>query len=404
MRERAGRAIAVPLAVYSAFTLISAVFLAIGGARQVPILESAPGYHVFTGTSGPGYWGVLDNWDGQWFRSIAENGYPVPPPVEGDHLAQSEWAFLPLYPLLMRAVASVTSLPFAVSGGLLSVLFGAAAMVLIYRLVVGRMGRFGAAALVACLCAFPTAGLLQVAYPESLALLLVASALTALRSRRYGLVMLAALGLALTRPIVLPLAAVIVVHGVTRLRSEGRAFALRDRWLVAITAFVTAGLLGLWPLVADLMSGHRNTYLNTLAAWPANTRSDGVLGGWFASILALTPPGIAALCAILFFTLVAVRKGATHWGVELRTWVWVYPLYLIAATRPSPSIIRYLMLSIVPMWPFPELSTTAVLGRFTPYARWLLLAVIVTVELALQFWWTTNVFTFESFDTRVWFP
>lgn len=403
-RGVAGEDVLVPLTIYAGFSLMNAVFLAVGGARQIPVPVSVPGYHVSSGTVGGSYWGSLDNWDGQWFRAIAESGYPVPPVLEGNHLAQSEWAFLPLYPMLMRAVHWLTGLPFHISGWLLSICFGAGATVLIYRLVVGRMGRFGAGAMVACLCAFPTAVLMQVTYPESLALLLVACALTALRARRYELVLLSAFLLALTRPIVLPLALVVAVHGLMRVRNEGRGFAMRDRWYLGGVAVATASFLGLWPLLADLMSGHRNTYLDTLAAWPVNVNSKGVFGGWFGSMTALTTAGVAALFTILFVALLAMRKAGRLWGTELRTWLFVYPLYLFAATRPSPSIIRYLMLAIAPMWPFVETSTAAVFGQRTRSLSVGLLAAVLSMELFVGYLWTTHVYTFPSFDAVSWFP
>ena len=401
--SRAGRVV-IPLAVYGLFTAVSAVFLTIGGARQAAVPTDEPGYtSIFPMNGSPGYWGVLTNWDGQWFRSIAENGYPVPLPMEDGSVAQSEWAFLPLYPFLTRALMAVTTLPFAVCAWLLSLLFGAVAMVLLYRLVLPRVGAFGAVALVACVCAFPTASLFQVAYPESLSLLLVVGGLSALRERRYPLVLLAATGLALTRPIVLPLALVVAVHGFVRLRQEGRGFSIRERWVVAVTATVTAGLLGLWPVVADLATGHRNTYLDTLAAWPVNQRSNGVLGGWFEAVVEFGPVGATALAAVIFVVFVAARRGARLWGVELRVWGLVYPLYLVAATRPSPSIFRYFMLSIAPLWPFVGVSLSR-LGRFSPWARWLLLALVLAVELPLQYVWTTNVYTFSTSAAEVWFP
>jgi hypothetical protein len=400
-----GRHLLPPLTVYVLLSLVSASFLAIGGRSQVQVLDDEPGYHSSTPMpASPGYWGVLTNWDGQWFRSIAETGYPVPLPMEDGVVAQNEWAFLPLYPLLVRAVMAVTSLPFPVAAWFLSISFGAVAIVLLYRLVITRIGAFGAGALVACICAYPTASLFQVGYPESLSLLLVVSALYALGERRYALVMLAALGLALTRPIVLPLAIVVAVHGLARLRSERESFRVRDRWLVATTATVTAALLGLWPAVADIVTGHRNTYLDTLAAWPVNQRSDGVLGGWFASILSGGPIGLTALAGLIWVVFLAVRQAAARWGVEVRTWALVYPLYLLAATRPSPSIFRYFMLSIAPMWPFLKTPSLAILRRLGPKLMWALLVLVLAVELPLQYVWTTSVYTFSTSPAEVWFP
>lgn len=391
-----------PLLIYAFFSLVSATFLAIGGAYQVQVLGDEPGYHSSSPMKGsPGYWGVLTNWDGQWFRSIAENGYPVPLPMEDGAVAQNEWAFLPLYPLMVRALMAVTSLPFHVCAWFLSVSFGALAVVVIYRLVLSRVGKFNAGAVIVGLCSFPTAPVFQVAYTESLALFLVAGAIAALERRRYVVVLLAALCLALTRPIVLPLAVVVAIHGVARLRAEGAEFAVRERWIVALAAVVSAALFGLWPAVAEIVTGHSNAYLETQGAWPTNERSSG---GWFTTIVGGGPVGLTALAGLLWVVLLAVRRGARRWGVELRAWGLVYPLFLLAATRPGPSIFRYFMLSVAPMWPILQDTYAGTVGRRRLKLRWAALLLVLAIQLPLQYQWTTNVFTFSTSAAEVWFP
>jgi hypothetical protein len=353
----------IPLAIWAGFTILSALVLHVAGLHQ-PVRAEADRMPA-------GYWGVLTNWDGGWYRSIAEHGYPVPAPTVNGEIIPNGWAFLPLYPMLTRAVMAVTSLPFALSGWLLSLAFGAAAMLLVYRLVQPRLGRFGAGAVVASLCAYPSATLLQVTYSESLALLLVVAALLCIRERRYLVASFVALGLSLTRPIVLPLALVVLIHGLVRQRRESHAFSTRERCVVYGLALVTAVLVGLWPALADVVTGHRNTYLDSFEAWPANQLGDGVLGGWLPSVLALSPYGLIAILASATFVYLALRTDARLWGIELRAWGLVYPLYLFAVTRPTPSIFRYLMLSVVIVWPFPELLVKSVTGRRARAVRWI---------------------------------
>ena len=371
--------VVIPLAIYACFSAISALFLCVGASRQAAVLGDQPGYHSTAPMpASPGYWGVLSNWDGQWYRSIAEHGYPNQVPLEGGAAAQSELAFLPLYPLSVRVLMALTSLPFNICAWALSLALGAVAVIIIYRLALPRIGAFHAGALIACLCAYPTSAVFQVAYTESMALCLLALALAALCRRRYGWFLVVAIGLALTRPIVLPLAFVVAVHGYIRARSEGPDFRWRARCLVAAVAVATASLSGLWPLVVSVLTGDGKAFLQTQAAWPTNQRAQGA--GWFGAILSGGPVGTVALVGLLLVTLLAVRRAASIWGPELRTWGLVYPLYLLAATRPGPSIFRYLLLAITPLWPFVPASMSRY-SRMAVLARWNLLAFMILALL-----------------------
>lgn len=395
----------VPLAIYLVSRLVDACFLAVGAGRQVALPATTPGYTVIFPTQAtPGYFGVMANWDGQWYRSIAENGYPVPLPMEAGHVAMNEWAFYPAYPMLVRIVMFVTGSGFGLSATIVSLACGAAAMVLLYRLLLSTAGPFVAGATVACLCAFATAPALQVGYTESLALLLVVLALTALRQRHYGWLLVVATALSLTRAIVLPLAAVIAIHWLVRWRRRSTAdpFPVRER-IVAGSAAVTVALLtGLWPAVAGLVTGRADAFVVTQAAWPANQGSQGLLANWFAEAAATPTLGnvLPLLLILATLLLIVARRPAAAWGVELRWWALVYPLYLLAATRPTPSALRYFMLAVVPLWPFPD-PIPAGETRSQRTLRWSLLSFLVALGLVGQYLWVTGVFTIsESPETQ----
>ena len=89
----------MPLAIYASTRVFAAILLYIGAGRQTALTETSVGYKVTTPTpESPGYLGVISNWDGQWYRTIAENGYPKNLPELGGQVIPNEWAFAAGYP------------------------------------------------------------------------------------------------------------------------------------------------------------------------------------------------------------------------------------------------------------------------------------------------------------------
>jgi hypothetical protein len=146
----------------------------------------------------------LARWDAAWYLRIAESGYGG---------SDVRAAFFPLYPLLVRAVAS----PFGASPGALLVAAYAVALaaflgalVLLHRLVSLELGRPLAQPALLLLAVFPAAVFFGAPYPESLFLLLAVGAFYAARTGRWAWAGAAAAGAAATRSagvlLLLPLA------------------------------------------------------------------------------------------------------------------------------------------------------------------------------------------------------
>ena len=83
------------------------VFTAVFGLH----LANAPRGYFGTGIFRP-LFGPLESWDGVWYRLIAVHGYLLVPG------RQSDPAFFPLYPLVLKLVGA-TGIPVAVAGVLL---------------------------------------------------------------------------------------------------------------------------------------------------------------------------------------------------------------------------------------------------------------------------------------------
>ena len=145
--------------------------------------------------------------------------------------------------------------------------------------------------------------------------------------------------------------------------------------------------VALWPLVAWTFTGRPNAFFETQAAWPVNRNG---LGGWIGDMAQMTPMGLVGIVVVLYVAWVSLRPGTRLWGRELQIWSIAYPLYLIVASRPSPSILRYFMITIAPLWPFPGLG--AAYARRYRWVAPLLLSGCITIGLVSQYYWVTRVF------------
>ena len=90
-----------PLVVFAATRAVDALLIVAASPHQVALIGRDPSYHLnYPSPADPGYSLIAANWDGQWYRRIAEVGYPLHLPMGPDgHVAMNTWAFYPLYPL-----------------------------------------------------------------------------------------------------------------------------------------------------------------------------------------------------------------------------------------------------------------------------------------------------------------
>src|SRR5437899_365792 len=110
--------------------------------------------------------------DGLWYLDIAQNGYEK----ENFNLdKQHNWAFFPLYPLIIELFAGVTR-EFSITAALLSNIFFLAALVILHRTALTFDADSGAADRgVFYLAAFPTSYFFSFPFTESLFLLVTVS-------------------------------------------------------------------------------------------------------------------------------------------------------------------------------------------------------------------------------------
>jgi hypothetical protein len=385
------------LALYAATRLWStAVFLLAAAAQPESYWAPAqPGYADFVGLF----------WDASWYRSIAENGYPgeLPRDAAGG-VQQNAWAFYPLFPLLVRGLMAFGG-SWAVLAPAASLVFGAAAALVLDRLVQGRVDaawatgerrlalgsgerrlalspgeRRLALGTVLLVGLHPAAPVLQAGYAEALALLLVALVLWLLVRRSYVAAASVVLALGFTRPVALPMAAVVAVHLAARWREArvGRDVLPRTdvaRILGLGFAAVVAGTA--WPVIAGWVTGVPDAYVRTQAAW-RGTFSSYPLIPWVQMAEYLMGPAgfvVLVLVTVAAFAL-ALSPPAAVAGVEVQAWGVAYLAYLLLVAFPQTSLIRFLVLA------FPLALALVALAR----GRRGLLALAVAGALSQLVW------------------
>lgn len=376
-----------PLAVVAITRLLDALFL-IGLGRDQVALDFNQGFHLLEPTpADPGYFTVVENWDGQWYRGIAEDGYPVPLPLAPDgEVTQNAWAFYPALPFLAR-ILMVTGMPFGVAASTISLLASTLALIVLYRLLAERGGRYVALLTTAAISASPAGSILQTTYTEGVSLLVIVLALDALVRRRYALLALVAIALAFTRPVTLALVPVIVAHGLWRWWKDP-TFTRADALRIGSATIVTGLSFGLWPLVAAVVTGQPDAYLATQQAWILD---DSGWQTWGAQLFGSLGTSAAADVAIVVGLAVAIllQPAARLWPIELRAWALSYGIFLLMTTRPTPSITRYSLLLLVVWWPFPGLGR-----RWHRAGQAAVLAAVLAIGALLQYAWLEENFMF----------
>jgi hypothetical protein len=388
------------LAVYGLTRLWSTAVLLAAAAGQPESYwgPAQPDYGTFAGLF----------WDGSWYRSIAEDGYPATLPVDPDGVVQqSAWAFFPLFPMLVRALMAATGGPWTVVAPTAALLLGAGAALVLDRLVQSQVakrsgvgadvpgGRRIALVTVLLVGLYPAAPVLQVAYSESLALLLIALTLLLLVQRRYLWAVPAVLAVGFTRAVALPLAVVVVVHLVLRWRDHrANRDALSGAAVARIGALaVAAGTAGVaWPVVVGAVTGVPDAYVQIQAAW-RGTFSSAPVVPWFemAEYLMGRAGLLVLVLAVVAVIGLACSREAGAAGPEVQAWGIAYLAYLLLVAFPQSSMIRFLLLA------FPLGVATTMLAR----TAWRL-AAVAGIFAALQVAWV--IWLWQLVEPTAWPP
>jgi hypothetical protein len=375
----------VVLGVFALARLVTTVFLV--------ILAAAQPENPWTGAS-PRYVDFASMWDGRWYNIVALSGYPATLPVTADgHVGENAWAFMPVYPAVVRTVMVVSGVEWAVAAVLVSLLAGFGAALVTYLLFRERLDPSTSLFGVVVFAIAPVSAVFQVAYAESLHLLLLATGLLLLLRRRYLLLVPVVAVMGFTRPSALAFALLLVLHTVVRFARRNRESfppAERAAAVVATSASIGTGLA--WPAIAWAVTGSMTAYTDTELAWRS-----AYIG--YQHLIPFTPwfqglewwvgsrwGWLVVVALVVAFSLILVSRPARALGIDLRLWLASYALYLLAVFFPQSSTFRLL----VPL--FPLAGAIAV-----PRSRLYRVSVVVG-SLALQWGWLLIAWRVDGYD------
>jgi hypothetical protein len=370
------------LGVWALCRAFSVILLTIVSHYQAPVAWTGP--H-------PNYFSMTVLWDGFWYRQIAESGYPPVLPLNAvtGAVQQNAFAFYPGFPMMSRALMTVTGLGFPVVGSTLALLLGFGAAAVMGLLLLDRVGATVALAAVGVYAACPVSPSFQIAYTESLAILLLCGFLWAVSKESWILSSGSALLIGLSKAMALPLAVVALVAVFLRWRRRSQdPITARQGWsmLAALGSCGAAGLL--WPVIVSVSVGSPLAYTETMGAWSVDG-SVQLLRPWLEYVAV---PRNAVEVAVGLAIIIAMTIGpwAHRLGTELRTWTLAYTGYLILVDAPSSSLFRHLL----PLFPL----TVVLVGggwRDRP-PRWIgwRTGFLIVLGLVGQVWWVWALLRF----------
>jgi len=198
------------------------------------------------------FWQSWAAWDGGHFLGIAKNGYVV----------SDQFAFFPLYPLLIKIFSFLFLGNFLASALVLSSLFLLLALYFFFKLAKLDFDLKTSQRAIFYLLISPTAFFLAAAYCESLFIFLAVGALYFARRRRWPMAAIFATLAAATKPLGILLWPVLVFEYLAQLKFRLRQIRKDFIWLTV----PPLGLLS-YMLYLQIVTGNPLTFLTVQASW-----------------------------------------------------------------------------------------------------------------------------------------
>jgi hypothetical protein len=331
--DRVGRDVLVALVASRVIVFLTAIAADLAPNANVDARGGATGPIVDS----------LSTYDGGWYLSIAQSGYHVAANGAGYH----DYAFLPLYPLLVHIAGLAQPELLGIAAVVLSNVLFCLALWLLVEVGTPVVGSDRARLGAAFLAISPFSYVFSMAYGESLGLALLLGAFLAVEHDRRAMVGILFALACLTR---LQVAALIVPLGLLMLQRDGWRPRLSLLWLalgpVAIGGFVlyVAQLTGsIWGF-SEAMSAWGRTGAGTSTSGESSNLLGAISSGPYLAFYGLS---LLAILCLGVFLLVYLRPDRIPLAYAL---IPVLFLGVVLASGQVMSIGRYLTLAFPYAW------------------------------------------------------
>lgn len=335
----------------------------------------------------PAYLEYINGWDAGYYQQIYEAGYPseLPRDASGE-VVRNAFAFLPVFPGIVRGVSSLTGLPWNVAAPTVSMMASVGFFLVAYLLFREKSSPSSALMAIAVLSFATASPVMQFPYAESLGLLLCAALLLLLQRRAFWWAILVVLIAAFTRPLAAPIALTcLIVAALTWWTYRRSGSRLPGRTSVALVGLVVTSLLAVfaWPAVVAVLTGIPNAYFLTESAWRA---ASGLIPGryFLASLVSFFGMAVGLVIAAATLALLAIvmlSQPTLRLGVVMWAWTGSMVGYLTAVMPLNSSYTRLAMAA------FPFALVLAGLSRSRAYRGLLLISLCVSQIVWLAVFW-----------------
>jgi heme/copper-type cytochrome/quinol oxidase subunit 3 len=309
-------------------------------------------------------------WDSVDYISIAQNGYFVP----ADRTQMANYAFFPLYPLLIRLLDTATSDP-ALSGFIISNACLFVACFYLYRLVRLESDEPTALRSIKYLFLFPAAFVLSGILTESLFLALSLACLYYAKKGNWPLAGVAGFFTALTRPY-----GVIIILPVLYEYFRSKGFRLEKAGADALYMLLIPAGISVYGMYCYYLMGDPLAFLHVQAAYGGRIVNP-VMELWYRLS---TPSGLDVLFGGCFTLIAIVTMLLSYKKVGFSLWIYGLLLILIPLSTPSSawSMARYIVAA------FPLYIAFAKLGENRSVDDAATLAMALLQGLLMAIWAT----------------
>lgn len=339
------------------------------------------------GNAKPSYGDFINIWDAEWYNRIFSEGYPSEIPRNQDGVAQSnQWAFMPLFPGIVRGLAALTGGNWATLAPIVAILFAWAAALMIYQLFRLKTSHRNAMWGMALVFLFPASAVFQVPYAESTNLFFLALALYLVIQKQYLWAIPIVFFSALSRPVGVPFALMLGLYFLYRwIKHKQIPFPVSEVWRLVVLGIASGAAALAWPIIAWMYTGEQSAYTDTETAWRYSELVPFL--PWFERGNALFGPLLGAIFPVLLVVFVYfafTSKPMRAVGIQMQLWCFSYFFYIFAFLNPQTSTFRLL----IPL--FPIALAVVLMSRSRAY-RWSTAIMYVLMQIVWVYWlwrWT----------------